>query len=85
MFFVHFSDFLLLVFNAKTDLLALTLVGPTKKDPVLNHPAVLHLDNQLSTINDIWFMVSNGHISFSLRKYMPSDANNLLKKIITLM
>ena len=44
------------------DLQALTLVGPTRENLLLEPLAVLHLDNQiLITINtyysDIWFMV----------------------------
>ena len=31
----------------KTDLQALTLVGPTKQEPVLDPLAVLHLDKRL--------------------------------------
>ena len=36
----------------KTDLLALTLVGPTRNNPVLDPLAVLQLDNQLYICTD---------------------------------
>ena len=41
------SDYLLLA----TDLRTLTLVGPTRDNPVLDPLAVLHLDNQLYMFN----------------------------------
>ena len=38
----------------KTDLRALTLAGPTRKNPVQDPLAVLHLDNQLHIINGLF-------------------------------
>ena len=44
-------QWLALLFNyITTDLQALTLVGLTREDPVLDSLAVLHLDNQLYLI-----------------------------------